>query len=101
MPKPVIITDGILIFHPAELRELFDETIFFDTPEALRYSRRLDRDVHERGRTAKGVFNQFQKQVKPMHDQFVEPSKLFAKTIVTDISQFQTTLMDLSRRLGA
>lgn len=87
-PKKVIIVDGILIFHPDYLRAQFDEMIFFDTPEHLRFSRRLERDVVERGRTPDGVRAQFYKQVKPMHDEFVEPSKAFAHTIVKDLGDY-------------
>jgi uridine kinase len=84
----IVIVDGILIFHPDYLRDQFDEMIFFDTPEELRYSRRLERDVNERGRTPEGVLAQFLKQVKPMHDQFVEPSKHHAHTVVKDLGDY-------------
>lgn len=87
-PNHIIIVDGILIFHPEELRAQFDEMVFFDTPESLRYERRLERDVNERGRTPEGVKAQFLKQVKPMHDQFVEPSKNFADVIVKDLGDY-------------
>lgn len=92
-PKKLIIVDGILIFHPQDLRTMFDDLIFFDTDEDLRFSRRLDRDIKERGRAAEGVRNQFYKQVKPMHDQFVEPSKYFAKSIVKCEDDFNEQLM--------
>jgi uridine kinase len=92
-PRQVVIVDGILIFHPPYLRELFDGLIFFDTPEDLRYARRLKRDVEERGRTPEGVRAQFLKQVKPMHDQFVEPTKEFAHLVVKDNSNYSETLM--------
>ncbi len=91
-PKPLVIIDGILIFHPPKLRQIFDDTIFFDTPEDLRFQRRLERDVKERGREPEGVRNQFFKQVKPMHDQFVEPSKAFAKKIVKEVEEFDIAL---------
>jgi uridine kinase len=84
----IIIVDGILIFYPDYLREQFDEMVFFDTPETLRFERRLERDVNERGRTAEGVKAQFLKQVKPMHDQFVEPSKYHAHTIIRDLGDY-------------
>ncbi len=58
-PKTVIIVDGILIFHANQVRKQFDDLIFFDTPEDLRYKRRLERDVKERGRDPEGVRNQF------------------------------------------
>lgn len=88
-PKTIIIVDGILIFHPDYLREQFDEMVFFDTPESLRFERRLERDVVERGRTVEGVKAQFMKQVKPMHDAFVEPSKAHAQTIIKDLGDYR------------
>ena len=87
-PAKIVIVDGILIFHPDYLRAQFDEMIFFDTPEALRYARRLERDVKERGRTPEGVQAQFLKQVKPMHDEFVEPSKHHAHSVVKDLDDY-------------
>jgi uridine kinase len=100
-PKKVIIVDGILILHSHEVRAELDETIFFDTPEQLRFQRRLDRDVHERGRTAEGVKRQFDLQVRPMHDQFVEPSKLHAHTIVKDLGDYGLALREMAERLTA
>jgi uridine kinase len=91
-PKKIIVVDGILIFHAAEVCSLFDERIFFETPEELRFQRRLERDVKERGRKADGVHQQFFKQVKPMHDLYVEPSKKFAETIVKDVGHFEHVL---------
>ncbi len=91
-PKKIIIVDGILIFHAYQVRDHFDDLIFFDTPEELRYQRRLERDVKERGRDPEGVRNQFLKQVKPMHDQYVEPSKKFAKSLVTEVGEFDGIL---------
>lgn len=87
-PNAIIIVDGILIFHPEYLRGQFDEMVFFDTPESLRFERRLERDVVERGRTVEGVKTQFINQVKPMHDQFVEPSKNHAHTVVKDLGDY-------------
>ncbi len=87
-PKRVVIVDGILIFHASQVRKHLDDLVFFDTPEDLRYERRLERDVKERGRDAEGVRKQFLKQVKPMHDLFVEPSKVFAKSVVRELGEF-------------
>ncbi|MGE3263032.1 MAG: uridine kinase [Bacteriovoracia bacterium] len=98
-PLRVIVTDGILIFHSSEVRALFDELVFFDTPEELRFMRRLERDVAERGRTPEGVKNQFYKQVKPMHDQFVAPSKEFAHHVVMDIGGCDQALESYCERL--
>ena len=91
-PKPVILVDGILIFHSQAVRGLFDDLVYFDTPEDLRFQRRLERDVKERGRTPEGVRSQFFKQVKPMHDRFVEPSKDFALTLVRDAGELGAVL---------
>jgi uridine kinase len=98
-PKPIIIVDGILIFHAEQVRRHFDDLVFFDTPEDLRYERRLERDVKERGRTPEGVRNQFLKQVKPMHDQFVEPSKKFATTLVKEISEYSSVFKKYCEKL--
>lgn len=100
-PKRLIIVDGILIFHYPQVRQLFDDLIFFETSEELRFSRRLERDVLERGRTPEGVKNQFIKQVKPMHDQFVEPSKAFAKYVVKDIGHYEDTLEHFFNKYNA
>jgi uridine kinase len=94
IPTPVIIVDGILIFHPEEVRSCFDRMIFFDTPEALRYERRLKRDVSERGRTPEGVRNQFLRQVKPMHDEFVDPTSIYAQKVVRDLGEYDGILKE-------
>lgn len=84
LPHPIILVDGILILTNEKLRASFDEAIFLDAPEELRFSRRLKRDVEERGRTPEGVKAQFAQQVKPMHDQFVEPAKKYATKIINN-----------------
>jgi uridine kinase len=98
-PLPIILVDGILIFDPPYLREVFDERVFFETPENLRFQRRLERDVVERGRKEEGVRQQFERQVKPMHDQFVEPTKVFADTIVRDVGEFDSILSQFVSKL--
>lgn len=99
--KPIIVVDGILIFHPPEVRAQFDYLVFFDTSEDLRFERRLQRDVKERGRTPEGVLAQFQKQVKPMHDLFVEPSKHHAHLVVSDDSCYDEVLKNCCSSLQA
>jgi len=71
----MILVDGTLILSQKHLLPLFDESIFLEVDEPTRFQRRLKRDVEERGRTPEGVHEQFYRQVKIMHDQFVEPSK--------------------------
>ncbi|MGH9836218.1 MAG: uridine kinase [Blastocatellia bacterium] len=83
-PKPILILEGILIFVDAALRELMDIKIFVDTADDLRFVRRLQRDVHERGRTVELVIKQYLDTVRPMHEQFVEPSKRFADVIIPE-----------------
>jgi len=81
-PKKVIIVEGILIFEHKELRELCDMKIFVDTDADVRIIRRILRDVKERGRNLDSVISQYLNTVKPMHEEFVEPSKKFADIIV-------------------
>lgn len=100
-PTPVILVDGILIFHSQEVREQLDDLVFFDTPEDLRYQRRLDRDVKERGRKPEGVRQQFLQQVKPMHDLFVQPSRIYAHTVVKEMWEFPEVLEAYRLKLSA
>lgn len=83
-PKPIMIIEGILIFVDAALRELMDIKIFVDTDDDLRFIRRLQRDVNERGRTVESVIKQYLETVRPMHEQFVEPSKRYADVIIPE-----------------
>lgn len=99
--KKVIIVDGILILTQPKLRKLFDISVFVETPEEIRFSRRLKRDVLERGRTEEGVKAQFERQVKPMHDLFVEPSKLYADIVSsgTDMEAFYALLKTIQNKI--
>ncbi|MBR9918387.1 uridine kinase [bacterium] len=81
-PKEVILIDGILIFSEPELLELMDVKIFVDTDDDIRLLRRLKRDINERGRSVESVMEQYQKFVRPMHLEFVQPSKRYADVII-------------------
>jgi len=81
-PREIIIIDGILIFVDKELRELMDIRIFVDTDADERLIRRIRRDILERGRSIESVMNQYTQTVKPMHLEFVEPSKHWADVII-------------------
>lgn len=81
-PQSVILIEGILIFAVKELRDLMDMKIFVDTDADIRFMRRLQRDIEERGRSVKSVCDQYINVVRPMHEAFVEPSKRFADIIV-------------------
>jgi uridine kinase len=82
VPRKVILVEGILIFHSKEVMNLLDIKIFVDTDADIRFIRRLQRDLKERGRSAECVIDQYVNTVRPMHMQFVEPSKLEADIIV-------------------
>lgn len=84
VPKNVIIVEGILIFENKALRDLMDIRIFVDTDADVRLCRRIKRDVNKRGRTLESVLTQYQDTVKPMHEQYVEPSKKFADLVVPE-----------------
>lgn len=84
VPKKVILLDGILIFENKELRDMMDIKIFVDTDADIRFIRRLVRDVSDRGRTLESVIEHYTTTVKPMHEQFVEPSKKYADIIVPE-----------------
>jgi uridine kinase len=93
-PQPVILVDGILLFAEPELRRLFDVKIFVDTPPDIRFIRRLERDIRERGRSVESVIHQYQTTVRPMHLEFVEPSKRYADVIIPE-GGLNTVAMDM------
>ena len=83
-PAPVVLVEGILIFVEPELRELFDVKLYVDTDADVRFIRRLQRDVQERGRSVESVCEQYLSTVRPMHMEFVEPSKRHADVIIPE-----------------
>ena len=83
-PASVIIVEGLLIYQNPELRDMMDIKIFVDTDADVRILRRILRDVQERGRSLESVVEQYLTTVKPMHEQFIEPSKRYADIIVLE-----------------
>jgi uridine kinase len=83
-PQPIILVEGILVFYEVELRKMFDVKIYVDTDADLRFIRRLQRDIVERGRTTDSVIRQYLETVRPMHLEFVEPSKRYADVIIPE-----------------
>jgi uridine kinase len=83
-PQPIIIIEGILIFAEPRLLDEMDIRVYVDTPDDIRFIRRLRRDVAERGRTVESVIEQYLSTVRPMHTQFVEPSKRCADVIIPE-----------------
>lgn len=80
-PTPIVVLDGTLILSQERLRPLFYRSIFIECPDRVRLRRRLHRDVRERGRKPRGVITQFKNHVRPMHNEFVDPSKIFADVV--------------------
>jgi uridine kinase len=93
-PRGVILVEGILIFAEPDLRKLFDIKIFVDTDADLRFIRRLHRDITERGRSTESVIKQYQSSVRPMHLEFVEPSKRYADIIIPE-GGFNAAALDM------
>ena len=100
-PANVIIVEGIMIFHPEELRELMDIKVFVDADADIRILRRIVRDVKERGRSLDSVITQYLTTVKPMHDAFVEPSKRYADIIIPEGGENLVALEMLLGRIRA
>jgi len=98
-PRKVILVDGILIFAEPELRKLFDVKIYVDTDADVRLIRRLKRDIAERGRSVESVVTQYESTVRPMHMEFVEPSKRYADLIIPEGGENTVALDFLFARL--
>lgn len=95
-PRKVMIVEGILILTNPELRDLFDIKIFVHADSDERLIRRLKRDISERGRDIDEVLNRYQNTLKPMHEQFIEPSKAFADIIIPN-DKYNTVAIDVVR----
>ncbi len=86
-PKPVVIVEGILIFAEPRVLDLLDVRVYVDTPDDIRLMRRLRRDITERGRSFERTLDQFERTIRPMHFEFVEPSKRHADIIIPEGGQ--------------
>jgi len=91
-PRRVLIVEGILILAEAELRKRIDIKLFVDTPADIRFVRRLVRDIQSRGRSLDSVVDQYMATVRPMHEEFVEPSKRYADLIIPEGGENQVAL---------
>ncbi|HMM36616.1 MAG TPA: uridine kinase, partial [Thermoanaerobaculia bacterium] len=98
-PRKVVLVDGILIYAEPALRTLFDVRIFVDTDADVRLIRRIRRDIAERGRTLESVVSQYESTVRPMHLEFVEPSKRYADLIIPEGGENAVALEFLFARL--
>ena len=95
-PRKVIIVEGILIFNSKELRDLFDIKIFVHADTDERLIRRVKRDIEERGRNITEVLDRYQNTLKPMHQQFIEPTKNYADIIIPN-DRYNTVAIDIVR----
>lgn len=86
-PGKLVILEGIMVFFEPRIRELIDLKIYVDTPDDIRFIRRLSRDIHERGRTVQSVIDQYMETVRPGHYEFIEPTKAYADLIVPEGGQ--------------
>lgn len=100
-PAKVVIVEGILIFENKELRDLCDIKVYIDTDADVRIIRRIARDVRERGRTMESVMTQYLTTVKPMHEQFVEPSKKYADVIIPEGGYNRVAVEMLNNKIHA
>lgn len=98
-PRPIVILEGILIFTDSSLESRIHHKIFIDAAEEVRFSRRLRRDVRDRGRTPESVEERFKETVRPMHEQFVEPCKVRADRVISGEIPFEPALLELSSYL--
>ena len=99
-PKPVIILEGIMTLHYKKLRDMMDLKIFVDTDNDVRLIRNIRRDVVERGRTVDMVLDRYEKVLKPMHEQFVEPTRKYADIIVLEGGQNLVALDLIMQRIA-
>jgi len=100
-PKAVVILEGILILAEEPLRRLMDIKLFIDTDADVRILRRLNRDLHERGRSFESVERQYLDSVRPMHLEFVEPSKRYADLIIPEGAENEVALEAVVARIKA
>ena len=91
-PRKVIIVEGILVLAEPELRKRIDIKLFVDTPADIRFVRRLTRDIESRGRSLQSVVQQYMNTVRPMHEEFVEPSKRYADLIIPEGGENQVAI---------
>jgi uridine kinase len=101
VPKPVVILEGILVLAEEPLRRLMDIKLFIDTDADVRILRRLQRDIHERGRSFESVQRQYLGSVRPMHLEFVEPSKRYADLIIPEGAENKVALEAVVARVRA
>lgn len=94
-PKKIILLEGMLVLYYPKLRDLMDCSFYIDTSEDIRLERMIERDTKERGRTVKDVLEQYNRDMKPMHDKFVEPQKEYADVVIDGNNSIDIVLQDV------
>ncbi len=100
-PAAVVVVDGLVLYHPAPLADLFDLRVFVDAPADVRLARRIVRDVVERGRTADSVIAQYLGSVRPMHERWVEPQRQVSHVVIPNHGTLDEAVALVMRRLDA
>jgi uridine kinase len=100
-PRPVLIVEGIMVLEDPELRSMMDMKVYVDADSDVRFIRRLERDIRERGRSIESVVDQYMSTVRPMHLQFVEPSKRYADIIIPEGGHNRVALETIIARVRA
>lgn len=100
-PTNIIIVEGILIFAVEKIRELFDITLFLDVPADLRLLRRIQRDMRERGRDLERINNQYLREVRPMHEEFVQPCKEYSDIVISGDWNISETVDAITKKLSS
>lgn len=100
-PRDIIVVEGILVLEDQRLRDMLDIKIFVDTDADVRILRRMVRDINERGRTMDSVINQYLTVVRPMHLQFVEPSKRYADIIIPEGGENRVAIDIIAAKIGS
>ncbi len=100
-PRAVLLIEGILVFDDPDLRKMMDIKVYVDADADVRFIRRMDRDVRERGRSLESIVDQYMNTVRPMHLQFVEPSKRYADIIIPEGGHNRVALETIISRVRA
>ena len=98
-PCPIIIIEGILMLYYTRLHQFFSLKIYIDTPEPIRINRRIERDVHFRGRTPESIKKQYYSTVKPMHEKFVQPSKSYSDIVLKGTDLIDKSIEQIISRI--
>ena len=100
-PLRIVVLEGILVLHPPRLRQVLDLKVYVDTPDDVRFIRRLRRDMRERSRTVEEVIEQYYDTVRPMHLRFVEPTRAYADMVISGESGVDAAVQKVLARIAA